>query len=163
EPARADYPESDWRRRLAEELDRAITYGRSLAVVAWLAPDPAAIAGAVRLIDVLGRGDDGNPLLLLPEVERDQARDIIAPVLAASDLPVLVTGETGVGKENAAYAVHHWSKRTGPFIAVNCAAIGPESLIESELFGHDKGAFTGANVAKAGLFESASGGTVFLD
>jgi DNA-binding NtrC family response regulator len=83
--------------------------------------------------------------------------------LAAADLPVLVTGETGVGKENAAYAVHHWSKRAGPFVAVNCAAIGPESLVDSELFGHDKGAFTGAVAAKAGLFESAAGGTVFLD
>jgi len=83
--------------------------------------------------------------------------------LASSQLPVLITGETGVGKENAAYAVHHWSKRSGPFVAVNCAAIGPESLVESELFGHDKGAFTGATAAKAGLFESAAGGTVFLD
>jgi len=83
--------------------------------------------------------------------------------LAASQIPVLVTGETGVGKENAAYAVHHWSKRTGAFVAVNCAAIGPESLVDSELFGHDKGAFTGAVAAKAGLFESAVGGTVLLD
>src|SRR5262249_55111647 len=81
----------------------------------------------------------------------------------ASELPVLITGETGVGKENAAYAVHHWARRKGPFIAVNCAAIAPESLVESELFGHDKGAFTGATAAKAGLFESAAGGTVFLD
>jgi DNA-binding NtrC family response regulator len=83
--------------------------------------------------------------------------------LAASTLPVLISGETGVGKENAAYAVHHWSKRTGAFVAVNCAALGPESLVDSELFGHDKGAFTGAVAAKAGLFESAVGGTVFLD
>jgi DNA-binding NtrC family response regulator len=83
--------------------------------------------------------------------------------LAPSELPVLITGETGVGKENAAYAVHFWSKRKGAFIAVNCAAIGPEGLVEGELFGHDKGAFTGATAAKAGLFESAAGGTVFLD
>ena len=83
--------------------------------------------------------------------------------LAHSLLPVLISGETGVGKENAAYAVHHWSQRTGEFIAVNCAALGPESLVESELFGHDKGAFTDAVVAKPGLFESAAGGTIFLD
>jgi two-component system response regulator AtoC len=83
--------------------------------------------------------------------------------LAASDLPVLISGETGVGKENAAFAVHHGSRRaSGPFITVNCAAL-PESLVESELFGHDKGAFTGAGAAKAGILESAQGGTVFLD
>jgi DNA-binding NtrC family response regulator len=83
--------------------------------------------------------------------------------LAASALPVLVTGENGVGKENAAFAVHHWSKRSGELVAVNCAAIGPEGMVESVLFGHDKGAFTGATSAKAGLFEAAAGGTVFLD
>nr|WP_083423170.1 sigma 54-interacting transcriptional regulator [Stigmatella aurantiaca] len=83
--------------------------------------------------------------------------------LAASELPVLVNGETGVGKENAAFAVHHWSRRsTGPFITLNCAAI-PEGLVESELFGHDKGAFTGAAAPRTGLLESAHGGTVFLD
>jgi DNA-binding NtrC family response regulator len=83
--------------------------------------------------------------------------------LAASELPVLVSGETGAGKENAAFAVHHWSRRTaGPFITLNCAAM-PEGLVESELFGHEKGAFTGAAGAKAGILESANGGTVFLD
>ncbi|MBM7112018.1 sigma 54-interacting transcriptional regulator [Archangium primigenium] len=83
--------------------------------------------------------------------------------LAPSELPVLVSGETGVGKENAAFAVHHWSRRAaGPFLTLNCAAL-PEGLVESELFGHDKGAFTGASSAKAGIFESAQGGTVFLD
>ncbi|WP_205522561.1 sigma 54-interacting transcriptional regulator [Myxococcus eversor] len=83
--------------------------------------------------------------------------------LAASELPVLVCGETGAGKENAAFAVHHWSRRTsGPFVPVNCAAL-PEGLVESELFGHERGAFTGATTARAGLLESAQGGTVFLD
>ncbi|WP_095957209.1 sigma 54-interacting transcriptional regulator [Corallococcus macrosporus] len=83
--------------------------------------------------------------------------------LAASELPVLVCGETGVGKENAAFAVHHWSPRSEkPFIAINCAAL-PEGLVESELFGHERGAFTGANTTRVGLLESAQGGTVFLD
>lgn len=237
-PARSSYGEAGWRRRLVEELDRAIRYGRTLAVIAIVAPEATSgmLGPALRLIDVVGHTDDGQALLLLPEADREQARAIATRVLeqlprarigfavcptdacdvdtillaaraaarraqagtiaepsdgatwiqlgsrnvlvadpamtrvyalleriAASELPVLVTGETGVGKENAAYAVHYFSKRSGPFVAVNCAAIGPESLIESELFGHDKGAFTGANVAKAGLFESASGGTVFLD
>ena len=83
--------------------------------------------------------------------------------LAASRLPVLITGETGVGKENAAYAVHHWSPRAlGPFVTVNCAAL-PDSLLESELFGHERGAFTGATHTRIGLFEASDGGTVFLD
>jgi DNA-binding NtrC family response regulator len=83
--------------------------------------------------------------------------------LAKSDLPILILGETGTGKEAAALAVHHWSKyQQGPFIAVNCAAV-PSNLLESELFGHEKGAFTGADFAKVGLIESAHLGTLFLD
>jgi two-component system, NtrC family, response regulator AtoC len=234
--ARAAYPEAGWRRRLAEELVRAITFKRSLGVVVIQGASAASLGANLRLIDVIGTSDDGQALLLLPEVDREQARDIaekaIALVpnargglamcptdacdadtillaarsaarraaagavadaaetatkielgsrqvliadpamsrvfallerLAVSELPVLITGETGVGKENAAYAVHHWSKRNGPFTAVNCAALGPESLVDAELFGYEKGAYTGAAAAKAGLFESAAGGTVFLD
>jgi len=83
--------------------------------------------------------------------------------LASSDLPVLILGESGAGKENAAFAVHHWSRRADrPFVALNCAAIA-ESLAESELFGHEKGAFTGAATAKPGLLETTEGGTLFLD
>ncbi|XXV31314.1 sigma 54-interacting transcriptional regulator [Sorangium sp. So ce1389] len=83
--------------------------------------------------------------------------------LAASDLPVLVLGETGAGKENAATAVHHWSARSQkPLITLNCAAL-PETLVESELFGYEKGAFSEARAPKPGLLERAHGGTVFLD
>ncbi|WP_244219766.1 sigma 54-interacting transcriptional regulator [Corallococcus interemptor] len=83
--------------------------------------------------------------------------------LAASPLPVLIHGETGAGKENAAWAVHHWSPRSAqPFVPLNCAAL-PESLVEAELFGHERGAFSGADRARAGLLERASGGTLFLD
>jgi len=83
--------------------------------------------------------------------------------LARSSLPVLVTGETGTGKENAAQAVHFFSARKeAPLIAINCAAI-PENLFESELFGHVRGAFSGALADKIGRLEAASGGTVFLD
>ena len=83
--------------------------------------------------------------------------------LASADLPVLIWGETGTGMELAASAVHHWSARkAGPLIALNCAALA-ESLVESELFGHESGAFTGAVGVKQGLLEKATGGTVFLD
>ncbi len=82
---------------------------------------------------------------------------------AASDIPILITGETGTGKEVFAEAIHGEGERTGkPFIAVNCGAI-PSQLVESTLFGHEKGAFTGAYAQKIGLAEVANGGTLFLD
>lgn len=83
--------------------------------------------------------------------------------LARSELSVLIVGETGSGKEKAARSLHGASHRArGPFVAVNCAAI-PDTLIESELFGHERGSFSGAERAKAGLIECAAGGTLFLD
>jgi DNA-binding NtrC family response regulator len=82
---------------------------------------------------------------------------------APTDMTVLIEGETGTGKEVAAEALHLASaRRDRPFIAIDCSAI-PKSLMESELFGHEKGAFTGAEVARKGAFEAASGGTIFLD
>ncbi len=82
---------------------------------------------------------------------------------AANDFPVLLGGESGTGKEITAKAIHFASARaSGPFVAVNCGAINP-NLIESELFGHEKGAFTGANARKPGRFERANRGTLFLD
>jgi DNA-binding NtrC family response regulator len=82
---------------------------------------------------------------------------------ARSDSSTVVTGETGVGKEVVARALHRFSRRRrGPFIALNCAAL-PENLLESELFGHEKGAFTGAACQRIGRFEVAAGGTLFLD
>jgi len=83
--------------------------------------------------------------------------------VATTDAPVLLLGESGTGKEMAAEAIHQCSPRKkGPFAAINCSAI-PESLLESELFGHEKGSFTGAHVQRKGRFESAVGGTLFLD
>ncbi|WP_342379004.1 sigma-54 dependent transcriptional regulator [Myxococcus stipitatus] len=96
-----------------------------------------------------------SPALL--EVYKQVAR------AAASNVPVLITGETGTGKEMVARALHKRSPRTsGPFIPVDCGAI-TESLMESELFGHAKGSFTGASGARRGVFEEANGGTLFLD
>ena len=87
----------------------------------------------------------------------------VANRVAPFDTTVLITGETGVGKEVIARHIHQSSPRqNGPFIAVNCSAL-PESLLESELFGHRAGSFTGANSNKVGLFESAENGTIFLD
>jgi DNA-binding NtrC family response regulator len=86
-----------------------------------------------------------------------------AALVAPSDSRVLLTGESGVGKEVLADVIHGWSERaSGPLVKVNCAAI-PETLLESELFGHEKGAFTGAVAQRIGRFEQANGGTIFLD
>jgi DNA-binding NtrC family response regulator len=86
-----------------------------------------------------------------------------ASLIAPSDSRVLITGESGVGKEILADVIHAWSSRaTGPIIKVNCAAI-PETLLEAELFGHEKGSFTGASSQRIGRFEEADGGTIFLD
>lgn len=83
--------------------------------------------------------------------------------VAGSEAPVMITGESGTGKEVAARAVHALSRRAnGPFVAVNCGAISP-SLVESELFGHERGSFTGAERRRSGTFEVAQGGTLFLD
>ena len=113
---------------------------------------------------------------LRAEVERQQGLDRILGrskvmqetvsqirAVAESDSSVLLLGESGTGKELVAQAIHWASaRRGGRFMAVNCAAV-PETLLESELFGHEKGAFTGADRRREGLFAAASGGTLFLD
>ena len=102
----------------------------------------------------------------IPLVGRSPAMQEIYRLLARlmqTDLTVMIAGESGTGKELVARALHDYGKRrTGPFVAINMAAI-PRDLIESELFGHEKGAFTGANSRSAGRFELAEGGTLFLD
>jgi len=111
-------------------------------------PEPAAPG---RLGEMVGRSP------AMREVFRLIAR------VAGSEAPVMITGESGTGKEVAARTVHALSRRAkGPFVAVNCGAISPH-LVESELFGHEKGSFTGAERRRAGTFEMAHGGTLFLD
>ncbi|WP_436616693.1 sigma-54 interaction domain-containing protein [Sorangium sp. So ce1024] len=114
-------------------------------------PNPGAMSYSIRAKAVVF--EDERSRALLDHIRR----------LAPSDATLLVTGETGTGKEIVARHIHALSHRARrPFVAVNCGAWS-ESLVESELFGHEKGAFTGATTAKAGWFESANGGTLFLD
>jgi len=104
---------------------------------------------------------DGSPVV----VRTEAMQRLFAQVgrVSKSNLNVLVLGETGSGKEIVAHSIHARSRRCDkPFLGINCAAL-PETLLESELFGHEKGAYTGAHASKIGLFEQARGGTVFLD
>ncbi len=137
--------------------------------------DPAhlgvALANAIRLSALthelaLMKRDKEGALTFLDLVGHDNGlADAVSygRRAAASDVPVLINGETGVGKELFARAIHGESKRVGaPFIAINCGAI-PENLVESTLFGHERGAFTGATTRTIGKFREAEGGTIFLD
>lgn len=114
------------------------------------------------LSETLGRATQASTELLGDSAEMQQVRSLIAKI-APSDSAVLILGESGTGKELVARAIHRLSKRAAQrFVAINCASI-PENLLESELFGYERGAFTGADRTKLGLFELAEGGTLFLD
>jgi two-component system, NtrC family, response regulator AtoC len=105
---------------------------------------------------------DGLPRIVGESPEVRDVQSVIARV-AASDSPVLIHGESGTGKELVARAIHLRSRRAGhPFISINCGAL-PDTLLETELFGHKRGAFSGAVASRVGLFEAADGGTLFLD
>lgn len=111
---------------------------------------------------LIGKAAVASPEIVVNDVQMKGLYQLVAKV-AVSQIGVLLLGETGVGKEMFARAVHEASRRAGgPFVEINCAAL-TETLLESELFGHEKGAFTNAVTAKAGLLESAQGGTVLLD
>ena len=121
-----------------------------------LPPDAQLIAAVLAAV-----ADDNRPMVV-----RDPSMQAVigmADQIAPSDASILITGESGVGKEVIARYVHQKSRRASkPFISVNCAAI-PDNLLESELFGHEKGAFTGAVARRIGKFEEANGGTLLLD
>jgi transcriptional regulator with GAF, ATPase, and Fis domain len=129
--------------------------GSTFFVFRWLRDASATPA------DVEGAGADHDPALatILPELERPF--DLLARA-AASQLPIVIMGETGTGKELIARAVHARSQRSGAFVPVNCGSL-PSTLIEAELFGHRKGAFSGAVDDRPGLVRAADGGTLFLD
>ncbi|HEY2659897.1 MAG TPA: sigma-54 dependent transcriptional regulator [Caulobacteraceae bacterium] len=121
-----------------------------------LPPDAELIAAVLAAVS-----DDNRPMVTRDAVMQDVLA--MADQVAGSDASILITGESGVGKEVMARYLHQKSRRASrPFISVNCAAI-PENLLESELFGHEKGAFTGAVARRIGKFEEADGGTLLLD
>jgi two-component system nitrogen regulation response regulator GlnG len=134
--------------QLTDLMDRAFEISRLMRVPATI-PEAGAAGGDSDAM--IGRCP------AMQEVYKAVGR------VAPQDVTVLVLGESGTGKELVARAIYHYSNRSrGPFLAINCAAI-PENLLESELFGHEKGAFTGADRRRIGKFEQASGGTIFLD
>jgi transcriptional regulator with GAF, ATPase, and Fis domain len=135
----------------------------------------AALASALESLELVAERTSAENVYLRKQVGRLGFDDLVGnsasfdgcltliEQVAPTDLPVLVLGETGTGKELIAQAVHASSTRSdGPMVCVNCAAL-PETLIESELFGHEKGSFTGATGRRRGRFELADGGTLFLD
>jgi len=124
---------------------------KSLRARADAEPEEPADVGGENDVELVGRS----------AVMREVFKAI--GLASATDAPVLITGESGTGKELVAAALHRHSDRaSGPFVRVNCGAL-PEGLVESELFGHERGAFTGADRQKPGRFERAAGGTIFLD
>ncbi len=133
-----------------------------LRVVVEKAVDKAEVLQEVTLLRRQLKESRGlGPLLGASPAMQEVYR--LIELAAPSSAPVLISGETGTGKEVVARTIHQLSPRgKGPFVAVNCSAV-PESLLESELFGHEKGAFTGAQARRAGYFELADAGTIFLD
>jgi two-component system nitrogen regulation response regulator GlnG len=141
-----------------EYLPKPFDIGEVLSVVGRALADAKKPSSAERKAEEPGES--------MPLVGRSTAMQDIYRALARlmqTDLTVMITGESGTGKELVARALHDFGKRrNGPFVAINMAAI-PRDLIEAELFGHEKGAFTGANTRSSGRFEQAEGGTLFLD
>lgn len=141
-----------------EYLPKPFDIGEVLSVVARALAEAKVSS---KKIEVEEDGMESMPLVGRSAAMQDIYRALAR--LMQSDLTVMVAGESGTGKELVARALHNFGKRrNGPFVAINMAAI-PRDLIEAELFGHEKGAFTGATTRKSGRFEQAEGGTLFLD
>jgi DNA-binding NtrC family response regulator len=142
-------------------VEKPVQPERLMALIWKAAEARAALSRSARLEAVIQREARG-PEIVTGDPRLQRVLDLIAKV-ASSDVSVLVTGESGTGKELAAREIHRRSLRADqPLVALNCAAVA-ETLAESELFGHEKGAFTGAASRKIGLLELADGGTLFLD
>ncbi len=117
---------------------------------------------AIAASESFGRLEIGGRAVVVADPAMNRLM-VLVKRLAVADLPVLVCGETGTGKDVVAHAIHQWSPRAeAPLVNLNCAAV-PDNLLEGELFGYEKGAFSGALAAKPGLLETGAGGTVFLD
>ena len=158
-PRRFDADHVSLAEALLEPFSAALENDRHLREL--VTQQAAAEADRTALLSRLGRSDLKETIVgadagFRPVMERV---DLVAP----SDVPVLILGETGSGKEVVARAIHQRSRRVGgPFLRVNCGAI-PSGLVDSELFGHERGSFTGAAAQRKGWFERADGGTLFLD
>jgi len=164
EPAAFGTPDVEVARRLADRIALALSHHR-LAEQARIAAE--ARESAERLaatVETLTRELESREASRIVGSSRSW-KETLEHVgrVAASETTILVTGESGTGKEVVSHLIHQGSPRAGkPFVAINCAAL-PEQLLESELFGHEKGAFTGAAATKIGRLEQAAGGTLFLD
>lgn len=133
-----------------------------IALMVWTALEGSSRAGRRRAVYRHGTSGAALTELMGPSAAVQGLAEKVKRV-AATDFTVIVSGETGAGKEVVAKSIHSLSRRAeGPFVPIDCGAI-PPNLIESELFGHEKGAFTGADALRKGCFEAASGGTLFLD
>jgi DNA-binding NtrC family response regulator len=154
---------TDVRDAVAAMRDGAVNYLAKPIDLDELLASVRAATGIAETAPPVGGPEQTLPDFLVARSPLMQAVLRDASLIAPSETRVLITGESGVGKEVVADVIHAWSARAGgAIIKVNCAAI-PETLLESELFGHERGAFTGAHAQRIGRFEEASGGTIFLD
>jgi transcriptional regulator with GAF, ATPase, and Fis domain len=164
EPSRYSKEDAEVARRLADRIALALSHQR-LAEEARIAAEAreraerleATVVTLARELESQGR----SPIVGVSRLWKETLLQVGR--VASSETTVLITGESGTGKEVVSHLIHQGSARAGkPFVAVNCAAL-PEQLLESELFGHERGAFTGAIATKIGRLEQAAGGTLFLD